>query len=163
MKRSWLLSCLMFWCLHTQAANYSNSEVDRIVSSGEQPEGVVFELAAWGDDSWDWAAPMLQQLVGQLRNAYPDLEIALVSHGFELFDLSYRSGKGDSSSIRLLETIVEDGVDIHVCGNFAATRFYETEDFFAFVDVAASGPAQLQDYVKLGFTLVVLDPPDGFD
>ena len=163
MKRIGLLGCLLFCCLHAQAANYSNPEVDRIVSGGEQPEGVVFELAAWGDDSWDWAAPMLQQLVGQLRNAYPGLEIALVSHGFELFDLSHRSGKGDSSSIRLLETIVEDGVDIHVCGNFAATRFYETEDFFAFVDVAASGPAQLQDYVKLGFTLVVLDPPDGFD
>ena len=163
MKGFVLFLSLAFGCLPSFAADYSHPEVKRIVAAGERPDGVVFELAAWGDDSWDWAAPMLQKLVGQLREAYPGLEIAIVSHGFELFDLSHRSGKRDRSSIKLLEQIADDGVDVHVCGNFAGTRFFEPEDFFEFVDVAASGPAQLEDYVRLGFTLVVLDPPDGFD
>ena len=162
MKKIGLLLCLM-WLLPLQAAEKGNADVDRIIAAGERPEGVVFELAVWGDDSWDWAAPMLRDLVGQLRQAYPGLEVALVSHGYELFDLSHRSGKGDTSSIRLLESIAADDVDIHVCGNFAGTRFYEPEDFFAFVDVAPSGPSQLEAYLKLGFTLVVLDAPDGFD
>lgn len=162
MKRFVMLLCLV-WLLPLQAADYRNAEVDQIIASGERPEGVVFELAAWGDNSWDWAAPMLSGLVERLRDAYPQLEIALVSHGFELFDLSHRSGKAEQASIRLLERIATEDIDIHICGNFAGTRFYEPEDFFAFVDVAPSGPSQLEAYLKLGFTLVVLETPDGFD
>ena len=163
MKQLGTILCLIVWLFPAHGSEYRNSEVEGIVESGKRPDGVVFELAAWGDDSWDWAAPMLQAQVARLRQAVPGLEIALVSHGFELFDLSYRSGKAEQASIRLLESIADDGIDIHICGNFAATRFYQPEDFFDFVDVAASGPAQLEDYQKLGFTLILLEPPDGFD
>ena len=106
---------------------------------------------------------MLQRQVERLRAAYPGLEIALVSHGYELFDLSLRSGKAGTAPIKRLEALAGDGVDIHVCGNFAGTRFYEPEDFFAFVDVSASGPAQLEDYVKLGFVPILLEPPHASD
>ncbi len=61
-----------------QAGGYRLAEVDALLVADTEPEGVVFEIVTWGDNTWDWAAPMLSALTQQLRAKYPGLEIALV-------------------------------------------------------------------------------------
>ena len=163
MTRVWLIPLLLLCALPLRAQEYRHPAVDQIVTSGQPPEGVVFDLVTWGDHSWDWAAPMLQSLTSQLSRRYPGLEMALVSHGFELFDLSERSGNASRPSVRQLQGLADDGLSVHVCGRYASTRFYQPEDFLPFVDVAASGEAQVEDYLRLGYVRIELEAPDGSD
>ena len=163
MIRVWLFPLLLLCALPLRAQEYRHPAVDAIVASGQPPEGVVFDLVTWGDRGWDWASPMLRDLTGQLRRHYPELEMALVSHGFELFDLSERSGHASRPAIQLLRSLADDGLRVHVGGRYASTRLYQPEDFLPFVDVAASGEAQVEDYLRLGFVRIELEPPDGLD
>ena len=75
--------------------------------------------------------------------------------------LSERSANRTRASIRQLQRLADDGLNVHVCGRYASTRFYQPEDFLPFVDVAASGEAQVEDYLRLGFVRIELETPDG--
>jgi intracellular sulfur oxidation DsrE/DsrF family protein len=141
-------------------AEFRNSEVDQLIQRNEIPEGVVFELITFEDDTWKWVAPMLESLTSQLRQKFPEIEIALVSHGGEMFDLAERENRHNQPEIKQLASISDSGVDIHVCGNFASYQQLGDDDFLKFVDVAPSAPAQLNDYQNLGFELIRLEKPD---
>ena len=95
-----------------------------------------------------------------LRARYPQLDLALVSHGAELFDLSRQAGLQQQPAISELARLSSEGLEIHVCGEYAATKRLGPRDFLDFVDVAASGSAQLADYIKLGYARVKLEPED---
>ncbi|MFT5503564.1 MAG: intracellular sulfur oxidation DsrE/DsrF family protein [Gammaproteobacteria bacterium] len=142
------------------ATDYSNQQVDQIIQSGEMPDGIVFELITFEDDAWSWAAPMIESLASGLRQKFPEVEIALVSHGSEMFDLATQENRHDQPAIKQLASISESGVDIHVCGGFASYQQLGDDDFLKFVDVAPSAPARLNDYLNLGFELIRLEKPD---
>ena len=144
-------------------ADYRHNGVDQLLATEREPDGVVFELIAWEDNTWDWASPMILALTKQLRKKYPAIDIALVSHGAELFDLALNQNNTSQSSIKLLENLSNNNVEIHVCGRYASFKGLGVDDFLSFVDVAPSGPAQLEDYIKLGFEHIVLERPDGTD
>lgn len=164
MKRRFLLFCFaLVLSMELSAAEYQHAEINRLIQANFEPDGVVFDLMAWEDNTWDWAAPMIESLSQQLRNQYPDLDIALVSHGAELFDLALKQNRGDDPAIQKLESLNKNGMEVHICGNYASYKKLGTDDFLPFVDVAPSGPTQIQDYVSLGFTLVVLEKPDVAD
>jgi len=145
------------------AADYRHKEVDRLLASGQKPDGVAFELMAWEDNTWDWASPMIESLTGQLRQKYPTIDIALVSHGAELFDLALSQNNAEVPSIKILESLSDKNIAVHVCGNYASFKGMGVDDFLPFVDVVPSGPAQLEDYIKLGFEHIVLEKPNGAD
>jgi len=144
-------------------ADYRHHEVNRLLAAGQKPDGVVFELMAWEDNTWDWASPMIESLTGQLRQKYPTIDIALVSHGSELFDLASSQNNAEVPSIKLLESLSDQNVAVHVCGNYASFKGMGVDDFLPFVDVVPSGPAQLDDYIKLGFVHMVLEKSVGTD
>ncbi len=163
MIRIWLAVSLLLGTLPALAQEYRHPVVEQVIAAGDRPEGVVFDLVTFGDHSWDWASPMLQSLIDQLQQPYPELEVALISHGFELFDLSERSGNALRPSVRQLQTLADAGLDVYVSANYASTRRYQPEDFLPFVNVTDSGPARVEDYVSLGFVRVELENPDGSD
>ena len=140
-----------------QAQQYRNASVDNLITANNEPDGVVFEIITWEDNTWDWAAPLLQSLTEQLRAKYPGLDIALISHGNELFDLASKNADRSRAAMNTLQNLSDNNVDIYVCGDFAKYKHLGTGDFLPFVDVAPSGPAQLQDYIHLGFEHVMLD------
>ena len=47
-------------------------------------------------------------------------------------------------------------MDVHVCGTHAGWFDVLPEDFPDYVDVAAAGPAQVNDYRALDYVLIVL-------
>jgi intracellular sulfur oxidation DsrE/DsrF family protein len=145
------------------ADEFEHAGVDGLIAADREPDGVVFELIAWDDNTWDWAAPMIESFTHRLRHKYPEVDIALVSHGAELFDLALEQDMGSDPAIRQLRSISDENVDIHVCGNYASYKGLGDGDFLPFVDVSPSASAQLADYRKLGFAHILLEKPNGVD
>jgi intracellular sulfur oxidation DsrE/DsrF family protein len=148
---------LMFPVTQLAAAEFRNTKLEHLLTDSQQPEGVVFEIMVWEDDSWDWAAPMLKYYVERLRHKYAGLDIALISHGAELFDLTQRAGLENGPAIRQLADLEAAGVEIYVDGEYARWKRLEQRDFLDFVEVAASGSALLADFVELGYAAIKLE------
>ena len=158
--------CLLLLCLTwagVGVAQPSSARVAELLAAPEAPDGVVFEIIQWEDHSWDWAAPLLGRHVDALRARFPGLDIALVSHGAELFDLTHDAGLAGTKALQRLAALRRAGVALHVCGEYAAWKHLDQDDFLPFVDVAASGSVQLADYIRLGFVSIRLESPDATD
>jgi len=48
----------------------------------------------------------------------------------------------------------EKNIHVHVCGVHASWRSMTAEDFPDYVDVAPSGPAQINQYRTLGYVVI---------
>jgi len=135
-------------------------EIDALIARKDAPPGVVFEIAQNRETALETAIPQVKQYAQQLRARFPQLKIALVTHGREEFALlkdkadQYRSIQ---SGVR--ELAKEQDIAVHVCGTHASWFEKYPEDFPDFVDVAPSGPVQIRNYRELGYVLFVLRPP----
>ncbi|MCU7843868.1 MAG: DsrE family protein [Candidatus Thiodiazotropha sp. (ex Monitilora ramsayi)] len=139
----------------------ADAQVDRLLEADEEPVGVVFEILEDDDDALGWALPKVARLSAQLRKRFPELPIAVVTHGREQFGLLADEAEGLMAPIHdNAQQLRAEGIDLHVCGVHAGWDGYTPEDYPAYVDVSASGPAQINDYRNLGFTLIVLQGPD---
>ena len=163
MKQALLLAGLLLSSAQLQAEDFQNNALQRLLLSQQVPDGVVFEIMAWEDNSWDRAAPLLRRYVEQLREKYPGLDIVLISQGAELFDLTRRAVLQETPALRQLAALSEEGVNIYISGDYAKWKRLGEKDFVDFVEVAESGSALLNDYIELGFVPVKLEPPDGID
>ncbi len=158
-----VIAGLLLSFTHLLAAETTSLQFEELLAAEGELDGVVFEVMAWQDNSWDWAAPMLQGYVNRLHRKYPDLDVALISQGAELFDLTLRAGLKDSPPLRQLASLNAAGLEIHIDGQYARWKRLGSRDFLDFVDVVESGDAQLADYIELGFEHVKLEPPDEVD
>jgi len=111
--------------------------VEAILAAGQPPPGVVFEIVTGEEDGLEWALPLVRDHVRRLRARYPGLPVAVVSHGEEMFGLAEEAA-----------------------GAFAGWRGLAPEDFVEEVDVAAAGPAQVNDYRALGWTVIRITDDD---
>ncbi|MDJ0778520.1 MAG: DsrE family protein [Gammaproteobacteria bacterium] len=145
------------------AAESSVARVAELLAAPQAPDGVVFEIMQWEDRSWDWAVPLLDRHVADLRARFPGLDVALVSHGAELFELTRAAGLAETAALRQLAELHRAGVRLHVCGEYASWKQLGQDDFLSFVDVAPSGSAQLADYVRLGFVPIRLESNHALD
>ena len=129
-----LLLCLAWAGAGT--AQPSTARVAELLAAPEAPDGVVFEIIQWEDRSWDWAVPLLGRHVSDLRTRFPGLDVALVSHGAELFDLTRAAGLAETDALRQLADLHRAGIAVHVCGEYARWKHLGQDDFLPFVDVA---------------------------
>lgn len=121
------------------------------------PPGVVFEIATKHEDALRWAVPQLRDAITRLRERFPHLPIAVVSHGREQFALLAEAAPGFEQIQTDIRSISEqEQISVHVCGVNAERRGKATEDFVRFVDVSPEGPAQIRDYQALGYVLIRL-------
>ena len=67
-----------------------------------------------------------------------------------------RRVKEQPEAISLLRDIVKDGTNLHVCGVYSGWRDVKPEEYIDIVDVAASGPAKINDYINLGYQPIQL-------
>jgi len=136
-------------------AGSDSEKIQTILASDKAPSGVVFEIAMADPDALRWAIPRIKQYAVSLRKKFPNLELAVVTHGREQFALQ----KGVSAKYRKVQKQVEqlsksDDIPVHVCQTFAAWNDVEPEDFPEYITVSATGPQQVNDYLSLGYTLI---------
>lgn len=142
-------------------AALADLDVDRLLGADEAPVGVVFEIVEGDEDALRWALPEVARLSAQLRERFPGLPIAVVTHGREQFGLLAIEADGPLAEVHgRAQQLRTEEIDLHVCGVHAGWDGYTPEDFPAYVDVSASGPAQIRDYRNLGYVLIELEGPD---
>lgn len=137
----------------------TNPHVLTLLEQQEPPEGVVFEIITWQDDAWEWATPLLTEIHQRLKSKFPDLDIAIVSHGAEQFDLTTSQSVGIPKEIANLTKLNEAGVNLHVCGTHSSWQDIPDTAYLDIVDVAVSAPAQINDYIELGYEHIQLHHP----
>lgn len=128
--------------------------VEDILALKEAPDGVVYEIVS-KPDSLTTHLPKIRADIVKLRSKFPDLQVAVVTHGSEQFALTKANKNNFSQAHSVAEALVkEDGVNVHICETHASWRDISAEDFPDFVQVSESGPVQVHDYVQLGYVLV---------
>ncbi|MCB1734988.1 MAG: DsrE family protein [Gammaproteobacteria bacterium] len=128
--------------------------VDAILQFREAPPGVVFEII---EPSPEQLAPALFQAqtdAARLRDKFPKLPIAIVSHGREQFALLRENANRFEAAHRASHALIDSGVEISVCGVNAERRGKTAEDFMQEIDVSAEGPARIRDLEALGYLRV---------
>lgn len=140
----------------TGAAGEAES-VEALLAAEEAPAGVVFDVSTGDEDALVELLPRLKADIERLRTRFPDLPVAIVTHGTEQFALTQDNRDSNPGLHAITEELVTDkDVDVHVCGTHAGWYDVLPEDFPDYVDVAAAGPAQINDYRALDYVLIVL-------
>jgi intracellular sulfur oxidation DsrE/DsrF family protein len=149
-------------CVALLSAGVSRAadEIAYLLNSADEPAGIVFEVVEGDGDALQWAIPRIRDYVARLRDKYPGLEIAVVTHGREQFALQSRRLDEYAEVHQGVQSLLGDHVPVHVCGTHAGWYGVEAEDFPAYVDVTPAGPAQINNYEALGWELIRLDAPD---
>jgi len=132
--------------------------VTNILARESAPVGVVFEMVGGDADSLNIALRRTEAYVTKLRRKFPDANYVIVTHGLEQFSLLEHS-KGDFPELhqRVDNMVKEQNIPIHVCGALAEMSGLDTKDFIKSVEVADSGPLQIQEYVEKGYVLVEME------
>jgi hypothetical protein len=152
---------LFIVALALSAMAYPQSGIDRLLAGAEPPAGVVFEIVEGDEGALQAMLPAVARWARQLRARFPGLPMALVTHGREQFGLLAREAAGPLASLHEdARSLREADIDLHVCGTHAGWYGHVPEDFPSYVDVSASGPAQIRDYLNLGYERVRLRPED---
>jgi len=138
------------------ANNQSQLHLNRILRLQEAPDGIIFELLTWRKATWDWAIPMIKDFKSQLIKKFPEIDIVVVSHGNEQFELLKDKQNQNSKIISGLRSLASEGVELNVCGAFSEMKNIPTTEYIDIVDVTASGPAQITDYIRLGYKHILL-------
>jgi intracellular sulfur oxidation DsrE/DsrF family protein len=151
---------LVVWVVCLLAANgahAASARLEDLLARPTPPPGVVFEIVDRDADALDVALPWVKQAAQRLKQRFPGLPMALVTHGQEMFALQTPAG-GDTQPIHeLAQSLSRDqGIPVHVCETYAASRGLAAEDFPDYVDVAPEGPAQIRNYEALDYVRVVV-------
>ena len=131
----------------------NQAEIDQILSQETAPFGVVFEIIGQSD-ALQWAIPAVNNYVKQLRARFPDIGLAVVSHGSEQFGLMKSRQQENAEVHRTVQSLVAEDVPVHVCGTHAAWKGKSEKDFPDYVDVAPAGPTEIRNYEAMGYTLI---------
>jgi intracellular sulfur oxidation DsrE/DsrF family protein len=149
------LTIALLWLSATSAAFADNrKEIEEILIQESPPFGVVFEIVEGKGDALQWAIPAVKGYAKQLRQRFPAIGLAVVSHGNEQFGLMTTQQGKNAEVHDTVQSLSADDVPVHVCGTHASWKGKTEEDFPDYVDVAPSGPTQINNYEAMGYRIV---------
>ena len=156
MKHLMLLAAL---CLSTPALA-EHPLIAQLLAQDKAPPGVVFEIVTGDPQALRWAIPEVSNYAKQLRERFPKLGIAVVTHGQEMFALQTDKRSEASTVHAEIEQLVkEQHIPVHVCETYAGWRGVGAEAFPDYINVAATGPAQVKNYLALNYVLIKISAP----
>jgi len=115
-----LIKCLFFLTTLLNTSWASAATLDDILAMTEAPEGVVVEIIESGPDDLEDIIPDIQAATRVLRKKFPDLPVAVVSHGYEQFALTKKNIKDYPTLETGVKQMVDGEIDVHVCGTHAS-------------------------------------------
>ena len=134
------------------------AEINKILAMPNAPDGVVFELIGSENSTYlPNALTKVESYKDQLKKKFPEIEIAVVSHGAEQFELTTNNAKKEKKTHSIVKRISNDDVPVHICETHASWRDVAAEDFPEYITVSAQGPIQIRQYQELGYILVVVN------
>ncbi|MCI0507837.1 MAG: hypothetical protein L0Z73_17245 [Gammaproteobacteria bacterium] len=141
-------------------ASEDQAKIDYILKMETPPLGVVFEIIEGSPNDLDWAVPRVVKFSRQLRDRFPNLAIAVVSHGKEQFGLMTSEAKAKSEVHKSVKSLTqEQDIPVHVCGTHASWYGKGEKDFPDYVDVTPAGPTQIANYEDMGYEKIILQEP----
>jgi len=154
-----LIAGALAFAISTGAALASDKEdVDAVLAKAAPPSGVVFEIVSGDERALDAALPRTREFMRKLRERFPDLPIAIVSHGSEQFALTNDASSRFESIHAFAKSLrSDDAVTVEVCGNHAAMRGVSNDSFPDYVKVVPRAPGAIDDYVANGYLLIIVD------
>lgn len=151
-----VLLTLLAW-LMMGPAGASALTLDEILARPAPPAGVVFEIADRDPQALDLALPWVRQAAEKLKQRFPGLPMALVSHGREMFALQSAHRESNAAVHEQAQGLKRElDMPVHVCETHAGWRGIGAEAFPSYIDVAPSGPAQINGYLALDYLRLVV-------
>jgi len=151
---------LILALLPLSASSSNQKKIDWILKMDTAPFGVIFEVVEGDGDALNWAIPQINKFSDQLRKRFPDIGIAVVSHGKEQFALTKDKAKKFSKVHKMVKSLsLDKNIPVHICGTHASWFNVKPEDFPDYVTVSPAGPTEIENYEQMGYELVVLDEP----
>jgi len=150
-----LFSLFCFFSISVTASD--KQEVDRILALEKAPVGVVFELI--GRENGKYLPEGLKKIEAykiQLKRAFPDIKVAVVTHGAEQFELTKDNAIKQSKTHDIVKRITAEDVPVHVCSTHASWRGKTENDFPGYVLASSGAGSQMQEYQDQGYTLVTI-------
>lgn len=154
--RTYLITLLLVLFSSVLQANDAE-DITALLAKEDAPEGVVFEIIGDGGQYLQKALEKVDAYQSQLREKFPDLDIAVVSHGVEQFAFKSSQAETYAPSHSLAKQLVDQDIPVHVCETHAGWLGVTAEDFPEYIDVAPAGPTQIGQYEELGYVLVVVE------
>ena len=131
--------------------------LEGLLARPSAPAGVVFEVVDRDPRALEFALAWVKRAATRLKARFPELPMALVTHGQEMFALKDDARGMNPAIHQLAESLSrDDGIPVHVCETYAGTRGLGAEDFPSYVDVAPEGPAQIRNYEALDYVRLVV-------
>mgnify|MGYP001036743258 CR=1 FL=1 len=157
MKMSALLLLALLLSADVHAADHP--VIARLLARPEPPPGVVFEIVTADPRALEWAVPEVAAQARRLRARFPGLPIAVVTHGREMFALQ-KDKRDEASQVHaeVARLANEEDIPVHVCETHAGWRGVGAEAFPEYVNVSPAGPAQVRDYMAMGYVRVKITP-----
>ncbi len=150
--RAWLMAWLLLGSSELMAA----TSLESLLRLAEPPAGVVIEIVEGSEAALAERLPEVQRIAAQLRQRFPGLDVVVVSHGREQFALTQAHAQRYSAIHQLARGLGQEEVELYVCGTHASWYDISPEAYPDYVQVAPSGPAQINDYEALGYLRLVL-------
>ncbi len=135
----------------------ANSDVDNLLAQSTTPDGVVFEIVESDKSALEYLLPRVREAITKIREKFPDTDFAVVSHGREEFALQTRYQTEQSGIHNAVLSLVAEDVPVYVCETHAGWYGVSADDFPDYVEVAPSGPGQINLYLELGYQLIVIE------
>ena len=139
-----------------QGNDEGNDDVDALLLRSDAPHGIVFEIVEGDESALQALLPRVRNAIDRIRARFPDTEFAVVSHGREEFALQSQYQDEYAQIHQQVQSLVAEDVPVHVCATHASWYAVSAEDFPEYVNVAPTGPGQIQLYLELDYELIVI-------
>lgn len=147
---------MLSWLLVGSAAA-SSPALEALLARSTAPAGVVFEIVDRDLLALEVALPWVRRAAERIEERFPGLPMALVSHGQEMFALQDKDKSLNVDLHRQVQSLKRDrNIPVHVCETHAGWKGVAPEAFPSYIDVAPSGPAQINNYIALDYQHVVV-------
>ncbi len=148
----------LYFLYSVSASASTDSEIQAILNQAEAPPGVVFEVVSLFEGALKSVIPKIAGYSSALRKRFPEISIAVVSHGNEQFALTKNNKEQYNKLHKQVKKLsMEDDIPVHICATYAERKNVAESAFPDYINVAASGPSQIANYRELGYLLIKLD------
>jgi len=156
-NRMWTTGIGLVLLVLASPAFAASHSLENLLARKISPPGVVFEIVDRDPKALELALPWVKQAAQRLKARFPNVPMALVTHGQEMFALQTEKRTSNPAIHKIAESLSrDDGIQVHVCETYANRRGLATEDFPTYVDVAPEGPAQIRNYEALDYVRLVV-------